>query len=519
MQSYTWMQNFEISSDDIEYLSNVLLEEETPLTSQQLALQLIEKRLHDQHQQLEEKYKDTLVYNPSHSYKKKQRIIFPALNYAIGTVTGSRPGQNAEYGEFNVIAVAIEGANGHKSREFASDLQVPHKLNEAERSDLTTVTNESAEDILSRYSATILPQLDQYLQEKTEFTRITGHWFPKELIPEVDMGSLHLADAVLDLAGGGPLPTIEILEQMGGLPGSTAALQEFALNYMLNEDDRFDEVGPQGEVLWYLNRLEPTEVRETPEVLQYKPVEYDPSLLDAEMLDLEREIADEYSDVRARSNLQEATIALIYPHRRAGTLPLNAATQQIFPKGRSPRIWVTLVDGQDGEEYTGWVVHSNRYIYGLDAFYQKHELPVGTFVNIRKGDAPDKVIVTFNAYRARTEWTRLLTPDGGKIAFENEKRAIGADYDDLMIIGVDDITAVDQLFKDTRQQKKTLSAILKMVIPPLGRLVPQGTVHAKTIYSAVNVVYRCPPGPIFATLHTNPDFEYLGGHYWKLAGD
>ena len=49
------------------------------------------------------------------------------------------------------------------------------------------------------------------------------------------------------------------------------------------------------------------------------------------------------------------------------------------------------------------------------------------------------------------------------------------------------------------------------------RFSPQGAVHAKTIYSAVNVLRRVPPGPILATLASNPDFEYVGNHYWKLS--
>jgi hypothetical protein len=63
----------------------------------------------------------------------------------------------------------------------------------------------------------------------------------------------------------------------------------------------------------------------------------------------------------------------------------------------------------------------------------------------------------------------------------------------------------------------SLAAILRQVLPALGRLTPQGTAHAKTIYSLVNVIRRCPPGQILATLEANPDFANVGGHYWQLA--
>jgi hypothetical protein len=293
------------------------------------------------------------------------------------------------------------------------------------------------------------------------------------------------------------------------------------MNYALNADSRFDEVGPAGQVLWYLAQLEPPEVLQTPAMLRYSSIEYDRSLLNADMLALEAEIGDEHSPhEEIDSPIGEARATLIYPHRRLGTLPLNAQMRQVFPTARrTPRIWITLVDGQDGEEYIGWVVHNERYIVGLNTFYRKHRLPIGANVTAKQGDDPGKVIINFTAYRPRSEYVRLIIPQQGQVHFENSKRSIGADYDELMILGADDLQAVDDLFQTTQQQKKSLTAILRSLIPALGRLTPQGTAHAKTLYSAVNVMRRCPPGPLFATLVANPDFQNVGGQYWKLSGD
>jgi hypothetical protein len=41
-------------------------------------------------------------------------------------------------------------------------------------------------------------------------------------------------------------------------------------------------------------------------------------------------------------------------------------------------------------------------------------------------------------------------------------------------------------------------------------------VHAKTIYSAVNVLRRVAPGPVFALLSTEPCFVAMGGGYWTF---
>ncbi|HRF94562.1 MAG TPA: hypothetical protein PLZ51_05205, partial [Aggregatilineales bacterium] len=81
----------------------------------------------------------------------------------------------------------------------------------------------------------------------------------------------------------------EILEQMGGIGDSPVSLQVLSLNYALNQDARFDEVGPAGKVLWYLSRMEPAEVKEAPPYLRYTPIEYDLRLISPQMANYEAE--------------------------------------------------------------------------------------------------------------------------------------------------------------------------------------------------------------------------------------
>lgn len=523
MSARLWARTFAIDDEDIEYLTNVLLERETPLTSDLLALALIEKRLNEEAAILAERYKDAQVYNPSRVYSVGERLIFPLLDYATGVVETVRDGNNPDYGNFKVISVLFENAALNppdRLREFAAELTVAHKLNQLEgngSNPLLAVTNLTPAEVLDASHEEILKTLETRLSDANTLVRLGNEWFPRDLLLDVNVGYLNLAEAVLDMIGGGPLPTQNILEQMGGLGSSSPALQIFSLNYALKQDERFDEVGPAGEVLWYLTRLEPPDVQQVPIMLRYTSIEYDRGLLTPEMLQLEAEIGDELSPEDIEPPPDYADVTLIYPHRRVGTLPLNARTRQVFPTARrTSRIWVTLVDGQDGEEFVGWVVHREGYVVGLNAFYRKHKVPIGAHVNIRKGDQPDKMVVDFSGYRPRTEWIRLVAPKNGQLHFENHRRAIGASYDELMILGVDDLQAVDALFQATPQQKKSLLSILRAIIPELGHLTPQGTVHAKTLYSVVNVVRRCPPGPILATLVANPDFQNVGGHYWKL---
>ena len=63
-----------------------------------------------------------------------------------------------------------------------------------------------------------------------------------------------------------------------------------------------------------------------------------------------------------------------------------------------------------------------------------------------------------------------------------------------------------------------LATLLSEVFPSLAGLTPQNTVHAKTLYSAVNMLRRVPPAPIFAELMRNPAFKAVGEHYWQYEG-
>jgi hypothetical protein len=50
----------------------------------------------------------------------------------------------------------------------------------------------------------------------------------------------------------------------------------------------------------------------------------------------------------------------------------------------------------------------------------------------------------------------------------------------------------------------------------LAKLSPQGHIHAQELYAAINVIRRCPPGPILNTLLENPWAVFLGDLYFRL---
>jgi hypothetical protein len=517
-QSAPYWTSLRVGKADVEHLFARLLEEERPFTTRELALALIDFRLRQEEDKLRKQIARSEVFQPRNLYKVGQELLFPALEFATGKVTGARAGQNSAYGEFSVIEVEFAGG---RRAEFASGLDVPHVLNfEAEGGKVQiNLPRHDPEEIYARFGAEIEESLEARLVDEEDAISVGGQWYLNSLLAPVTIAHLHLAEAILDMNEGGPLATEAFLNDLGFAPNLALPARTFALNVGLSQDERFDNVGPTGSVQWYLRRLEPLEVVEIPPRLQYDRLPYDAAALSDELRALEAELADEWSPrAAAVTPRDETTVTLIYPHRRIGTLPLNAEVEAMLPRGDdSARLRITLVDSQSGAEFAGWVMPEGKYIFGLGDYYRQHRLPIGVYLTVRRTDQPGKLLLEFNGHRPRTEYIRLAVPTGGRLKFDNFKRSIGAVYDELLILGAEDIDGVDDVWSQTRSRRRTLADIMADMVPELGRLNPQNAVHAKTLYSAVNVVRRCPPGPIFAALVGRPEFEHVGGPYWRLS--
>src|SRR5690606_34844115 len=122
-----------------------------------------------------------------------------------------------------------------------------------------------------------------------------GRWFVRALLTNVNVGHLNLAEAVLEISEGGPLPPEEIMPHLELGDDVPLETQVFSLNEAMLKDDRFDEVAPRGKVGWYLRRMEPAQVREVPERLIYQPAPYDAVVLTEELRILIGELDDEWS--------------------------------------------------------------------------------------------------------------------------------------------------------------------------------------------------------------------------------
>jgi len=514
-QEPAFWDEFTVNPDDLQYLSTLLLEDELPRPAEELGRALVLHRCRQEEALIERAMSKGTVYQPKRGYEMDEQVVFPALDYIVGKVVGARAGHNPEHGSFQVIQVELEGG---ETREFASELTDDHALNREVQAGAVGETElRSPEDLAVLYGPQVEVVLEKRLEAESDFVRLAGKWFRRDLLVEVHVGHLNLAEAVLDMAGGGPLPTDRLLGDLELPEEVTSQLRVFSLNFALQEDERFDEVGPAGEVIWFLHCLEPENVRSVPRWLRYEPLDYDPALLTSEMLALERALDDEWSDLeRSAETPEPATIVLTYPHWRSGTLPLSNRLTRVFPTGRTHRIRFTFVDGGTGAEMPGWVVGEGRYVYGLEEWYKTHEIPVGAYLEVSRGERPGTVVIRRRRRRSRREWIRIALPVKGRLTFETGKRLIACEYDELMIVAEENREAMDLVWTRVQDQETELSQLIAELFPELAKLSPQGTVHAATLYSAVNVVRRTPPGPLLAELVSSGVYAPVGDNYWVL---
>jgi len=514
-QTATYWQEFVVDDRDLDYLYELFLEDDNrPRTSDDLTLALIRSRCEKEEALIKGELARGTLFQPGEGYEVGEQIVFPVLGYALGSVVGARPGYNPKYGEFDVIQVRFEGEE--ETREFASKLDYPHKLNREEGELLEAEGIASPVELYDQHGSDVQRKLLEHLRLSGDFASFRGEWFLKGLLAEIHEGHLNIAEAMLDVKGM-PLPTQELLRELDLLTKIAPAAQIFSLNCALGQDERFDDVGNDDQSLWFLRRLEPSEIVHLPPRLRYTPILYDRASLSEELLRWEMELDDEIMESAARGTEEEissVTIILNYPHRRVGTIPLTSKTEGFFPRGNTERMMVTLVDGRTGKQMLGWVVRQHKYVYGLKEWYNENDIPVGAYIKLEKTDDPLAIVVDFPRRPNKREWIRVATVAGGKLAFAMQMRAIGCEYDELMVLGENNPAQIDSLWMRSEEDGKPISELMSEIFPELAKLNPQGTVHAKTLYSAINMEKRCPPGPILAQLASKACFMAVGDGYW-----
>lgn len=517
-QTPEYWQSFSLTPTDIEFLRNHLLDAERPQSTRELALALVTERCRREEADLRAELARGVLYQPKKSFAVGDKIIFPALDFRLGTVIALRAGENPEYGDFDVITVDF--GPDRRQRSFAARLDAPHKLNADAPDLLIAATAASPEKLLATYARTLPDALADALSKEPTFAGFEDRWLSRNLLAEIHIGHLNIAEALIEV-NGEAITTEALLKELD-LPAEIAPeIRTFSLQSALAADGRFDQVGVGDERRWYLRRLLPPEALDVPLPLRYTPQSFDPATLPANLARLAWELDDEWSEdlggePEQRAGLTTTTVLLTYPHLASGTLPLNRHTRAFFPKGHGARTMVTLIDGRWGNRFTAWAHHNGRYVAGLRPLFDKHKLPAGAYITLERRDDSGEVVVDFRPKRMRREWTRWAQViEGPRLDIQLRKQEVSCEYDELMIIGDDRGEEILNLRTTPLYAQMPLSELVFEVFTDLAGL--STTVHAKTVYSAVNVIRRCPPEPIFAALASDPRLEEAEPYFFRLV--
>ncbi len=514
-----WLESFSLQSQDYDHLINLLLEAGTPWSTEEVVLALLEHKLEQEQEKnvIEREDKGLAkVYSPGETYVSGQEVHFPLLDGLSGEVLSIRNGHNPDYGEFEVMQVLCED---DITREFASGLE-RHPLNNNFNSGANGNSNplsDFAQQILQKNTPILKNKIQADLLECGELVRLSGYWFPVDLLMDINTGYLNLAEAALDLADGRPLSTKELLQQIGMTGESDEELLIFSLNYTLQRDERFEDVGPAGQVLWFLSRMKPRDIIMSEKYLVCESVDVIADTLTEDMKKLSLALRDEFSEnVEIEHAKGPAEIVLTYPHLKAGTLPLSPYTAHLFPSALvSPRVKITLIDVLSGERLPGWVAQKERFVWGMGPFYKKYDVITGARISIAPGADLSECIVHIERRNPTKEWVRTLLIEDGRFYFELRKRDISVGYVEENIVCVEDSSGVKALCEHLLHNGVALEKIVERIFWELSKLTPQGNVHAHTLYSAVNVVRRVPPEPILAVLGSNLCYKHIGDAYWR----
>jgi hypothetical protein len=461
---------------------------------------------------------------PKNRYTVGQRVVFPALEFAVGDVIEVRPGQNPEHGDFEVIKVQFDSKQ--KPREFAAALHSAHRLNQANGDRLLhDDALLSDQEIYQLYQSEIDESLLYALEESdrsSAFVAVDGRWLLADMLAEVHVGHLNIAEAMLEVQGA-PMSAEQLLAEVELDRNVSQPMRVTSLNHALGRDERFARLNDSGGIRWFLRRMQPAEVQAPPQLLRYRSSAYNRAVLSVEMLQLEWELDDEWGEsslsTEMPSIVPSTSLMLLYPHRRHGTLPLSGRTRSFFPQANSGVSMVTLVDGRWGVRYDGWVVHEGRYVAGLAKWMEEHQIPTGAYITIERTTRSNEVVIDFRTRRPKREWARFAQADldNAALIFEMNKMQVACEYDEATIVAEQNLGELDRLAQQVRQRGIEVAQVVAQVTPELIKLNPQGTVHAKSVYSAVNMILRTPPGPVFYALLSNRRFRDVGNGLFALT--
>ncbi len=512
--------NLEITATDLQQLANYLFEKEEPMNVDGLLQVLIDHRMKERDAERKSKLEAIgEVYLPANAYEVGEKVRFPEFDWKQATIRSNRPGENVAIGSFTVTEVEFEDGN----RQFFASNLADHALNTKVYKNQDEVV-EDAREIFSLYAPSLRTKLRKALEKQSELVRIADTWFPRSLLIDIGKGQLNIAEAILDAHEGGPLAIAALMKELELNPDpQTQNLLEFSLNYALQEDPRFDEVGTTGEISWFLKRLEPETVLEPPIFIRSSAIVPIADQIDEESFKLLYDLDDELSftndEIDEVDRVDSVVFTLTYPHWRSGSIPVTPNTNRVLPSAlESENVKISFIDKQNQQPISAWLVRPHNYVIGLREWFEEQNLIPGSNIEISATKHPGTMLIAAEKKRSNKEWikTVLIGADGG-LVFALLRQPIYAGFNERMAIAITDQEGLDKIWQDRKGRNIQLKSDVFRMMNELSKLNSQHHVHFIDLYAAINVIRRTPPMELLEALLTNPEIIHVGDHYYHLA--
>ena len=516
MNTLDW-SSLTIDDNDLDLIYNLLLEKETPMTPQQLAEAIIDNRIKAYKKSNQEEVKENdQYYRPMKPYAEGDEIEFPLQDGLKGVVESVRDGNNPALGEFSVVTVKFDDGT---IKEYASALD-SHKLNKYDY-------NHPDENLMDpkyvnrKYGRKIAKNIKSMLSENGDLVRIGNFWFPQALLTEVNQGYLNLAEAVLEMAEGQAMHTEEILEQLEYPMDSNPELTIFSFNYAMQNDERFDEVGPANVVLWTLKEMQPEDVRKTPITLQFDEnlLSYgsDTTLEGITFTGIQDELEEDQL-IEPTETVDSFRVCLSYPHWKAGTIPLVGPLQSIFPTANeTDNVVFTFRDKKTGETWTGWVILSKNYVCGLKPWYRANGIIPGSIFKVNRTEDPGIIELELLPPRSSKDWILSFNLDQkNHFSFATNQHKVTTEFDERQVIFLENMPQLDTFWDTNNRKEANITRQIELVFQELAKDNPQGIIHFNEIYAAMNMLRRIPPSLLYSILLKEESISRIDEMYFKL---
>jgi ubiquinone/menaquinone biosynthesis C-methylase UbiE len=535
-----YWRSFALTAEELDHLHRLILDVDIPQTEAFLAYDLVERRCEQEEGCVEEEAVEVLPYDPRQEYKVGQEIVVKdyrkqEIIYLHGTITGKRDLWMSSLGQCQAIRVRVGEGKSTTSKEYVAcarrgfDGWKPIPVEQVVGKDWGLGQTDEyivPGEVFEQFQGYVLRTLTRQLGADARFIGFGHEWFVPELLALVSEDELAAAARRIKQMGD-PLP-LHRLTPVPEMPQRNEEfVQQFSWNDALSHDPRFDNVGTADTPLWFLRALEPPETVEKPPRLTIPAMPYtrEYEYVHRELKDMEQAIDDEGSEGEApppvtTERVPSVEFVLSFAHRAMGTIPLTNRIRRAFPQADGPRTCITFIDGRSRERMPGWVMHEDRYAWGLREWYDENLIWAGAYIRLETTENPLEMMVDYIPLsQPKEEQVRVARVVDGRLTFKWQTRTIPYKYDPLMLIAETRFEDMEALWLEAEKVGKPIFEVMCGVFPELARLHPQGHVHARTLYSAVNLVRRCAPGTVFGELSARPCFDSVGDGCWTYDPD